>query len=112
MCPLPCWPAAWLHREKYILKEKNKNTFVPSQQNYFGALHSTHITVYYNADKIQSLLFVFAALCGNEIILSSIKDFFHALLDFDKSMTSESTKPIMDIVLELIIITLLHRKHF
>lgn len=59
-----------------------KKAFVPSQENYLRAPHSTHIRVYYDSDKIKSSLFVFAALCGNEMILSSIKDFFSSLTWF------------------------------
>lgn len=60
-----------------------------------------HITVYYKSDDY----FLFYALCGNEIILSGIKDFFQLYLILINQMISPaSTQAIKGIVLQFIII--------
>lgn len=60
-----------------------------------------------------NLSFLYLLLCVEMKLFSLVlKIFFMLYLILINRMTSESTKPIMDIVLELIIINLLHRKHF
>lgn len=94
-------------------RQIHKKAFVPSQENYLRAPRSTHIRLYYNSDKIKSSLFVFAALCRNEMILSSIKDFLPASLDsYISDDISCKHQPILCIDLDFIIIMLLYRQQF
>lgn len=105
--------ASLLSNSPTTQKKIYKKAFFPSEENYLRAPHSTRIRVYYNSDKIKSFLFVFAALCGNEIIFSSIKDFFPASLDSYKSDDiSCKHQPILCIDLDFIIIMLLYREQF
>lgn len=98
---------------KSLTTQTFQKALVPSQENYLRAPHSIHIRVYYNSVKVKSYLIVFASLCGNEIIFSSITDFFPASLDSDKSDDiSCKHQPILCIDLDFIIIMLLYKQQF